>query len=89
MINLGRGFRLLDFSLYGEAKRGKNPFADGFSLQLGSLGGDPFPTAQFAISKKKLYDFRATGGRATSTGTRTTTWSCRQRGAAGGNFQGA
>ncbi|MBZ5662671.1 MAG: hypothetical protein LAO08_19895 [Acidobacteriia bacterium] len=59
MLNLGKGFRVLDFSLYGEASEGKNPFADEFSLQLGSLGGDPFPTAQFAISKKKVYDFRA------------------------------
>jgi hypothetical protein len=59
MINLDKGFRVLDFSLYGEAKEGKNPFADQFSLQLTSLGGDPFPTAQFVISKRKVYDFRA------------------------------
>jgi hypothetical protein len=58
MFNLGKGFRVLDLSLYGESQEGKNSFADEFSLQLGSLGGDPFPTAQFAISKKKVYDFR-------------------------------
>ena len=40
-------------------KDGTNPFADSFSLQLSGLGGDPFPTAQFTVSKKKLYDFRA------------------------------
>ena len=59
MINLNKGFRVLDFSLYGEANEGKNPFADEFSLQLGSLGGEPFDMAQFAICKKHLYDFRA------------------------------
>jgi hypothetical protein len=58
MFDLRSGFRLLDLNLYGESKEGKNPFADDFSLQLTSLGGDPFPTAQFAISKKKVYDFR-------------------------------
>jgi hypothetical protein len=59
MFDLGKGFRLLDFDLIGDAKEMKNPFADHFSLQATSLGGDPFPTAQFAISKNKLYDFRA------------------------------
>ena len=58
MFNLNSGFRLLDFSLYGESEEGKNPFADHFSLQTSSLGGDPFPTAQFAISKNKVYDLR-------------------------------
>lgn len=57
MFGLGRGPRLLDFTLYGQSN-GKNPFADSFSLQLADLGGDPFPTAQFSISKQKLYDFR-------------------------------
>jgi hypothetical protein len=58
MFDLGKGFRVLDLSLYGESQEGKNSFADNFSLQTSSLGGDPFPTAQFAISKKKIYDFR-------------------------------
>jgi hypothetical protein len=58
MFDLGNGFRLLDLDLYGESQTGSNPFADSFSLQTTSLGGDPFPTAQFTISKKKLYDFR-------------------------------
>jgi hypothetical protein len=58
MFDLSGGFRLLDFSLNGDAQEGKNPFADHFSLQVTSLGGDPFPTAQFAISKNKVYDFR-------------------------------
>ena len=59
MFNLRDGFRLLDLDLFGESQEGKNPFADTFSLQLSGLGGDPFPSAQFAISKKKVYDFRA------------------------------
>jgi hypothetical protein len=58
MFNLRGGFRLLDLDLYGESQEGKNPFADSFSLQTTSLGGDPYPTAQFTISKKKVYDFR-------------------------------
>lgn len=58
MFDLGSGFRLFDLDMYGESQEGKNPFADDFSLQLSGLGGDPFPTAQFAISKKKVYDFR-------------------------------
>lgn len=58
MYDLRKGLRLLDFDLYGDSEGAKNAFADDFSLQLASLGGDPFPTAQFAISKKKVYDFR-------------------------------
>jgi hypothetical protein len=58
MFDLGNGFRLLDLNVNGDAQEGKNPFADNFSLQISSLGGDPFPTAQFAISKNKVYDFR-------------------------------
>ncbi|HTC64278.1 MAG TPA: MtrB/PioB family outer membrane beta-barrel protein [Candidatus Saccharimonadales bacterium] len=58
MYDLRKGLRLLDFDLYGDSESAKNAFADDFSLQLTSLGGDPFPTAQFAISKKKVYDFR-------------------------------
>jgi hypothetical protein len=58
MFDLGKGFRLLDLDVYGESKDGKNPFADSFSLHTSSLGGDPFPAAQFAISKRNLYDFR-------------------------------
>jgi hypothetical protein len=58
MFDLNKGLRLLDFSLFGTAPEGKNAFADTFSLQLSGLGGDPFPSAQFAISKNKVYDFR-------------------------------
>ncbi len=58
MFDLGRGFRLLDLSLFGESQDGKNPFADSFSFQTTSLGGDPFPTAQLTVSKNKLYDLR-------------------------------
>jgi hypothetical protein len=58
MFDLRKGLRLLDFNLYGDSEGTKNAFADDFSVQLSGLGGDPFPTAQFAISKKKVYDFR-------------------------------
>ncbi len=58
MFDLGKGFRLLDLNLYGDAEEGKNPFADRFSLQTSGLGGDPFPSAQFNLSKNKVYDLR-------------------------------
>ncbi len=58
MFDLNSGFRVLDLSLYGESKEGTNPFADRFSIQMSSLGGDPFPSAQLAVSKDKVYDFR-------------------------------
>jgi hypothetical protein len=58
LSDLGKGFRLLDFDLNGDAKDMKTPFADHFSLLLTGLGGDPFPTAQFNASKNKLYDLR-------------------------------
>src|SRR6202040_139415 len=58
MFDLGKGFRLFDFTLNGVTEGEKNAFADTFFLQLSGLGGDPFPTAQFAISKHKIYDLR-------------------------------
>jgi hypothetical protein len=59
LFDLQKGFRLQDFSMYGEAREGANPFADSYSISASGLGGDPFPTAQLAVSKSKLYDFRA------------------------------
>jgi opacity protein-like surface antigen len=59
MFDLGKGFRVFDIGLSGESEGGNNSLADHFSLQTSNLGGDPFPTAQFAISKNKVYDFRA------------------------------
>jgi hypothetical protein len=58
MFDLNGGFRLLDLNVTGDSQKGKNPFADSFSLNLSGLGGDPFPSAQFQISKDKVYDFR-------------------------------
>jgi hypothetical protein len=59
MINLRRGPRLMDFNLFGEAKVGTNAFADDYSLTMSGLGGDPFPTAQFSVTKHRVFDFRA------------------------------
>jgi hypothetical protein len=59
MINLRRGPRLMDFNLFGEAKEGTNAFADDYSLTMSGLGGDPFPTAQFSVTKHRVFDFRA------------------------------
>ena len=60
LINLQSGPRLLDFNMFGEAREGAgaNPFADSYSISMSGLGGDPFPTAQLTVSKKKLYDLR-------------------------------
>src|ERR1700719_3654840 len=58
MFDLGKGFRLFDFTLNGVTEGEKNAFADTFFVQLSGLGGDPFPSAQFAISKHKIYDLR-------------------------------
>jgi hypothetical protein len=58
LVNLQSGPRLLDLNLFGEAREGVNPFADSYSFSLSGLGGDPFPTAQFSVSKKKLFDLR-------------------------------
>ena len=59
MFDLEKGPRLLDFNLFGEAKEGTNTFADSYSFTTSGLGGDPFPTAQFVVTKRKLFDFRA------------------------------
>ena len=58
MFDLNGGFRLLDLNVDGQAQKGKDAFADHFSLNVSSLGGDPFPSAQLDVSKDKLYDFR-------------------------------
>jgi len=58
LFDLQPGVRLMDFNVFGEAKEGTNPFADSYSLMMSNLGGDPFPTAQFSVTKNKLYDFR-------------------------------
>ena len=59
VMDLRSGPRLLDFSMFGEAKEGANSFADSYSFTTSGLGGDPFPTAQLTVSKHKLFDFRA------------------------------
>ena len=58
LFNLKQGFRLQDFTLYGDARERSNPFADTYSLSASGLGGDPFATAQFKVGKTGLYDLR-------------------------------
>jgi len=58
LSDLDKGFRLMDFSVFGEAVRGANPFADSYSLSATGLGGEPFETVQFSVRKNRLYDFR-------------------------------
>ncbi len=59
LYDLQKGVRLEDFNIMGQDQTGTNPFADGYSLTMSGLGGDPFPTAQFNVSKKDVYDLRA------------------------------
>lgn len=56
LFNLQQGPRLMDFSLFGRAGEGAGRFADRWSLDLSGMGGDPFPTARFTVSKEKVYD---------------------------------
>jgi hypothetical protein len=59
LFNLNSGFRLFDFDITGRAKQDSNLFADTYSFTASGLGGDPFPSGQFTISKANVYDFRA------------------------------
>jgi hypothetical protein len=59
LSDLRKGFRLMDFNMFGEAQQNANPFADSYSLSMSGLGGEPFETGQLTVSKSRLYDFRA------------------------------
>ena len=59
MFNLRDGFRVHDMTLYGDSQDGKGSFADRYSFTASGIGGDPFPSAQFMVSKTGLYEFRA------------------------------
>lgn len=58
LFDLNPGFRVTEVGLYGSVKEGTQPFADGYSLTLSGLGGDPFATAQLTARKTNLYDLR-------------------------------
>src|ERR1035438_10468284 len=47
LSGLEKGFRLMDFNMFGEAAKGANPFADSYSLSVSGLGGEPFEMGQF------------------------------------------
>jgi hypothetical protein len=59
LSGLEKGFRLMDFNIFGEATPGANPFADSYSLSVSGLGGEPFEMGQLTVRKNRLYDFRA------------------------------
>ncbi len=59
LSGLEKGFRLMDFNMFGEAAKGANPFADSYSLSVSGLGGEPFEMGQVSVRKNRLYDFRA------------------------------
>ena len=58
LSGLEKGFRLMDFNMFGEAAKGANPFADSYSLSVSGLGGEPFEMGQLSVAKSRLYDFR-------------------------------
>ena len=58
LSDLNRGFRLMDFNIFGEAAKGTNPFADSYSISASGLGGEPFEVGQLSVRKNHLYDFR-------------------------------
>jgi hypothetical protein len=58
MFDLRSGPRLMDFNLFGRSPEGANPFADGYSLTMSGLGGDPFPGGQLTVRKNHVYDLR-------------------------------
>jgi hypothetical protein len=58
LFNLNSGFRVLDLSLFGKAKRGESRFADSYSLVMSGMGGEPYSTAQFTVRKNHRYDLR-------------------------------
>jgi hypothetical protein len=59
LSDLNKGFRLMDFSLFGDAVKGTNLFADSYSVSASGLGGEPFEVGQVSVRKNRLYDFRA------------------------------
>jgi hypothetical protein len=58
LSGLEKGFRLMDFNMFGEAAKGANRFADSYSLSVSGLGGEPFEMGQLSVRKNRLYDFR-------------------------------
>jgi hypothetical protein len=60
LFDLNSGFRVTDFSVFGQAHESAASFADSYSLAVSGLGGDPWSTAQLSVRKNNLYDLRAT-----------------------------
>lgn len=58
LFDLNSGFRVMDFSLFGQAQPGQDKFADNYSLTVSGLGGDPYTTAQLTARKANVYDLR-------------------------------
>src|SRR5207244_10301581 len=56
LFDLNGGPRLLDLSLFGQAK---TRFVDHYSLTLSGIGGEPYSSAQLNVRKTRLYDLRA------------------------------
>jgi hypothetical protein len=57
LFDLRGGFRVHDFSLYGDGEQAKR-FYDSFFLTSSGIGGEPFSGGQFRILKKRVYDLR-------------------------------
>jgi len=60
MFGLRSGFRVEDMRLSGQTGVNNGSFADRYSFTASGIGGDPYSTTQFRISKSNLYDFNVT-----------------------------
>lgn len=59
LYNLRAGPRMQELNFSGTAAAGSSRFADSFAFNASGWGGDPFPTAEFTLRKRGVYDFRA------------------------------
>jgi len=56
-FGLRDGFRVHDFTLWGNAPR-ENRFFDSYSMTSSGIGGEPFAGGQLKVSKDGMYDLR-------------------------------
>ena len=60
MFGLRSGFRVEDMRLSGLTSPNNGSFADRYSFSASGIGGDPYSTTQFRLSKSNLYDLNVT-----------------------------
>jgi hypothetical protein len=58
-FGLRPGFRLHEFEVSGRATEGTGRIADSYQLTATGIGGEPFSSGQFRMSRAQKYDLRA------------------------------